>query len=266
MNGRQRLCYELVREALPPGSAILEASCGKGDILAALKTDGYSVCGTNFSVYENTPADITIHSGVDLRSRLPFDDGAFDGVILCDVIEHVSDHIALIAELRRVVKPGGLVVILTPNANRLSSRIHFLLTGFFKVKRAFVGFDVPPEKAFAFHNHPPHLPVFLYQMHSLGLSFVRFEACGFKVKNVVLWCLLAPWIRLSTFVVTRYSERNLRGTPAGALLLKTLASFKALCGEFWVTVHRKTEQPAAPQAMRTALPTWHQTAKPGQEE
>lgn len=263
MNGRQRLCHDLIRASLPLGSSILEASCGKGPILAELAKAGYSVCGTNFSVYEDLPAGVTIHAGVDLRSHLPFDDSAFDGVILCDVIEHVSDHMALIAELRRVVKPGGLVVILSPNANRLSSRIHFLLTGFFKVKRAFIGFDVPPDKAFAFHNHPPHLPVFLYEMHSHGLAFVRFECYGVKPKNVAAWCLLGPWIWLSTAVVTRLSERNLKGTPAGRLILETVASFKGLCGEFWATVHRKTEAPAGPQERQTALPVWHQPASPG---
>jgi SAM-dependent methyltransferase len=260
LNGRQQLCHRLVRDALPPGSSVLEASCGKGDILRALREDGYAVCGTNFSTYDELPTGIAIHSGVDLRASLPFADNAFDGIILCDVIEHVSDHMALIAELRRVLKPGGFLVILSPNTNRLISRLRFLWTGFFQIKRAFIGFDVPPEKAFAFHNHPPHLPVFLYETHSQGMTFVRFETYGVKIKSIVAWCLLAPWIWLSTALVTRYGERNLRGTPAGRLIFGIVASFRGLCGEFWATVHRKNGESAGTQEIRTSLPAWHRTA------
>lgn len=43
-------------------------------------------------------------------------------------------------------------------------RLHFLFTGYLKVKWDFIGHDVPMEQAFAFHNHPVHLPVLLISM------------------------------------------------------------------------------------------------------
>jgi len=152
MNKYQTKCYDLIREYVDPGSTVLEISCGEGQILQALKDKGYAVYGTNFSQYDETLKDIEIRVGVDVRKRLPFTDQSVDCVLLSDVIEHISDHDAAIAEISRVLRTGGVAVILTPNTNRLSSRIHYLCTGFLKVKRAFIGFDAPPDKAFVFHN------------------------------------------------------------------------------------------------------------------
>lgn len=49
-------------------------------------------------------------------ARLPFADGAFDVVLACEVLEHVSDDAAVLAELARVVRPGGLVALSVPRA------------------------------------------------------------------------------------------------------------------------------------------------------
>lgn len=254
----QRKCYELAKEALKPGARVLEVSCGNAEILRALKAEGYAVCGTNFSRYTSAPDDIEIRTGVDLRRGLPFAEESFHGVILSDVIEHVSDHDTTIREIARVLKTGGVSIILTPNTNRISSRIHFLLTGFLKPKRAFIGFDVPAEKAFAFHNHPPYLPVFLYQMHSHGLQLLRFDCEKIKPKSVLQWPLLAPWIYLSTFITTHGSERHVKKSEkTRKLLFKTLTSFKALCGEAWVTVHAKRGAEAPTEDLTTSLPHWH---------
>ena len=55
-------------------------------------------------------------------ARLPFDDATFDRVVVVDMLEHVPDDEALAAELARVTKPGGRLVVNTPHLKRTALR------------------------------------------------------------------------------------------------------------------------------------------------
>ena len=55
---------------------------------------------------------------VDGDEPLPFDEESFDGVVLKDVLEHVANPVALVREVRRVLRPGGRVFASSPDAQR----------------------------------------------------------------------------------------------------------------------------------------------------
>jgi SAM-dependent methyltransferase len=54
----------------------------------------------------------------DVDEPLPFDDGAFDGVVMKDLLEHVANPVAVVAEVHRVLRPGGLLFASSPDAQR----------------------------------------------------------------------------------------------------------------------------------------------------
>ncbi len=54
----------------------------------------------------------------DLAEGLPFEDERFDGLVLKDVLEHVDDPVATVAEARRVLRPGGRLFASSPDAQR----------------------------------------------------------------------------------------------------------------------------------------------------
>lgn len=60
------------------------------------------------------PADVADFEVFD-GTALPFDDGSFDGAFVNEVMEHVADERQSLAELRRVIKPGGHLVVISPN-------------------------------------------------------------------------------------------------------------------------------------------------------
>ena len=253
---RVQRVLEIVKKLVPSGSSVLEVSCGSGTILKGLREKGYTVRGTNYTKYTGFEDILPVDLGVDILKGLPYEDGTYDCVILHDVIEHLSDHTAATRELARVVKDGGHVVVATPNIMKINSRLNFFLTGFFKSNKAFIGFDVPPDRAFGFHNYPAHLPTFLYQLTSNRVETVLVDAVGFKAKSWIMWLFFAPLVFPATYFRTHMFEKHLRKTTASRFLFKVLTSFKTLCGESWIVVGRKRGKAGKGEAESTHLPSW----------
>jgi len=71
---------------------------------------------------------------VDLNTeRLPYEDAFFDLITFTEVVEHLEHFRLILREAERVLKPGGLLVVTTPNILNLKSRIRFLFTGFWNL-------------------------------------------------------------------------------------------------------------------------------------
>ncbi|MFE7187076.1 class I SAM-dependent methyltransferase [Streptomyces erythrochromogenes] len=94
------------------GRRILDAGCGSGALSAALRDRGAVVTGVDVSAAMLALAGRRLGDGVplhrvDLRDRLPFADGEFDDVIASLVLHYLEDWGPTLAELRRVLRPGG---------------------------------------------------------------------------------------------------------------------------------------------------------------
>ncbi len=61
------------------------------------------------------------------RDELPWPENTFDCVVCCEVIEHIVDTDRLLSELKRVLKPGGVLVLSTPNLASALNRVFVLL-------------------------------------------------------------------------------------------------------------------------------------------
>ena len=108
----------------PPGGRLLDVGCGKGDLLARLLHRGWTVEGLEVdgeaAAYARTNHGLKVHVGALEGQRFP--DDVFDAVTMNHVIEHVHDPIALIRESLRVLKPGGRLVLATPNSQGLGCK------------------------------------------------------------------------------------------------------------------------------------------------
>jgi SAM-dependent methyltransferase len=111
----RELVVDTVTARMPPGSRILDVGCSTGHVIAEIPDE-----------YERTGIDI--NAGAirlaraarrDIRfeeapvEHLPFEDGSFDGVLAMDVVSSrgVDDDAAALREIRRVLRPGGVLLI-----------------------------------------------------------------------------------------------------------------------------------------------------------
>jgi SAM-dependent methyltransferase len=122
--GRRRVLERTIsRLDLAPGARILDAGCGSGRNMVELARYG-AVTGVELS-----PPSVALARARDAGEvlegsvlEMPFADASFDFAVSLDVIEHLEDDRAALRELRRVVAPGGALLLTVPAYQRLWSR------------------------------------------------------------------------------------------------------------------------------------------------
>ncbi|MFB6394313.1 class I SAM-dependent methyltransferase [Polymorphospora lycopeni] len=98
------------------GRRILDAGCGSGPLSAALRARGAVVTGFDVSAAminlarQRLGEDADLHVA-DLSKPLPFADAEFDDVVASLVLHYLEDWSGPLAELRRVLKPGGRLLL-----------------------------------------------------------------------------------------------------------------------------------------------------------
>ena len=139
---------------------ILDTGCGHGYFLEVAKEKGWEVFGTELSDLAITDCEskgIQMHKGVLTNST--YGDGYFDVIISIEFIEHINHPQTYVAQLKRILRPGGQVYVTTPNFNSLLR---------YKLKSEY---DVI--------SYPNHLSYFT----SKTLQYL-FESNGFKKQSI----------------------------------------------------------------------------------
>src|ERR1035437_9046912 len=96
---------------------LLEVGCGDGSIVKLAAEFGWQAEGVDFdarAVANARRKGLAVRAGALEDQRYP--EASFDLVHMSHVIEHVPDPLATLAEIRRVLRPGGLLVLATPNS------------------------------------------------------------------------------------------------------------------------------------------------------
>ena len=120
----ETVCDAVAQFAELRGAVVLDAGCGVGGTSAALHVRGADVIAVDrdparLDAVQHTLPDIDVEQA-DLE-ELPFPDESFDVIVLQDVIEHVAAPYEVLCELARVLVPGGVLYLSTPNRQALSN-------------------------------------------------------------------------------------------------------------------------------------------------
>lgn len=98
---------------------VLDIGCGEGGMLGQLSKLGWQGWGVDISNYAIGQAKKNVNATLQtldvVTSKLPFDDNMFDVVLALDIVEHLTRDDLVFDEIARVLKPGGRVLITTPN-------------------------------------------------------------------------------------------------------------------------------------------------------
>lgn len=122
-NRQRLLSNNLYLQGCRPGR-LLDIGCGSGQFLQQMQIQGWEVEGVDFDEMATESArtnyGLRVHTG-DLRD-IAYPDNSFDAITLNNVIEHLPEPVEVVKECRRILRPGGRLVIVTPNFESLGRR------------------------------------------------------------------------------------------------------------------------------------------------
>lgn len=124
---RQRATFDLISEALNPGATILDMGAAQGNFSLALAELGYRVTWNDLRAeladyvrlkYERGDIRYAPGNAFELSFSEPF-----DAVLITEIIEHVAHPDAFLQNAAKLVRPGGYIVMTTPNGGYFRNRL-----------------------------------------------------------------------------------------------------------------------------------------------
>jgi SAM-dependent methyltransferase len=136
MNKRCRLIDHAVPAQAGRPRRHLDVGCASGLFMEAMQSHGWQVEGVelNETAGRTTSARLGVPVFIGPFEEAHYPDASFDAVTMWDVLEHLHDPLASLRELRRIVRPGGVLFVRVPNA---ASYVAWLCG------RYWVGYDLP---------------------------------------------------------------------------------------------------------------------------
>jgi len=155
---------------------VLDLGCGDGDYAKKLKDLGFDVVAGDIDQNRFKYHKEIEFRHCDITKVMPFPDNSFDYVLLMEVVEHLRNPYVVIPEINRIIKPGGGLILSTPNILNLKSRLRFVFEGAYEYFREPPLDQVknPREVIFNLHLVP-------YRYHELEYLL---SACGFKIADI----------------------------------------------------------------------------------
>lgn len=110
-------------ELLAAPGRLLDVGCSLGYFVEAANARGWQASGVEISPYASKEArKLGLDVATGILDEAAYPDGTFDCVTMWDVLEHVPDPTQHMLEVRRILAPGGIVVIGTPNLAHIAFR------------------------------------------------------------------------------------------------------------------------------------------------
>lgn len=203
-----------IKESGKLGLPFLDLGAGSGfftrliskerEALGLKPGEGISACDISGSTFK---ADGVTLNECDVNLGLPYEAAVFDTVVAIEVFEHTRAPYDVIADVYRVLKPGGLLVFSVPNVGHALSRVKFLFSGHYHM---FPSPSIKPENGGRICGHIAPLPFqyWHYGLRRAGFQNISLSPDRAKRSASFFAGLLWPFTRLGTAAHTNRIERR----------------------------------------------------------
>jgi SAM-dependent methyltransferase len=176
---------------------------------------------------------------INADGSLPYADGAFHVACSLEVIEHIKDQFAFTRELHRIVKPGGVAIVSTPNVLNLNSRVRYLHSGFTVLFDPLLLSSDDPRHT-AGHINPVPYYYLAYQLRRAGFRSVTAHYDRFKTSARALLAAWGPFIGVAHALFRRkLAAKKPDVADENAEILRDLNSVQMLTSRSVIAVATK---------------------------
>lgn len=198
-----------------PPARHLDVGAGWGDLIKRLREQFPKIqcSGVDYNPSHFPIPDVPIAHADFNYGRLPCEDASFDLVTCTEVFEHLENFRHAVREAARVIRPGGLFVVSTPNVLTMKSRWAFFTRGFFTYFDPLLLKEDP--RLYPGQRHISPIPFFFLAHALVDSGFENVEPHADKAqKSSVFWAgLLGPFLRLMTRLSYRRRSRRFGVAP-----------------------------------------------------
>jgi ubiquinone/menaquinone biosynthesis C-methylase UbiE len=239
--------FDLIRPLLKSGAKVADIGAGEGFFsqllgqyieseLGLAPSAIVSACDIFPQYFRYTGVECLPISG---DGRLPYDDASIDVACTLEVVEHVEDQFQFARELYRVLKPGGIVFISTPNVLNINSRWRILHSGFAVLFDPLLLSSADPVHTSG-HINPVSYYYLAYQLVRAGFHSTSVEYDRFKTSAKFLVVICAPVIWIGNFLFRRrLAARKPDVAAENASILRGMWSVEMLTSRSIIAIGRK---------------------------
>lgn len=181
----------------------LDVGAGRGELLGLLQAE-FSVnaraCDYHIELFERKEVPI---DKINLNLEdLPYANDSFDIITCSEVVEHLENYRRVLREIYRVLKPGGLVIVTTPNVLNMRSRLRYFGSGFYNL---FGPLPLKNDKLYSTGGHITPIP-FFYLAHALrdsDFTDVRLDIDKRQKSSSLWFAVFSPILIVGWLVFLR---------------------------------------------------------------
>lgn len=224
-----------IMKTLPTGT-VLDIPSGPGYLVRDLEKEGFS--GIAAEIDEGLYCfDDVQYKKVDMSGIFPFNDNCFDYVVSIEGIEHIENQFSFLREISRILKPGGRLILTTPNVLSLESRLEFFLSGFHSLAPK----PIPLDSSNIYFEHINPIPFhqLYFACENAGLRVDDLLTYRYRKGSKLVYYLFYPLIRFGAYKACFLKEKEPRRRKDNEKLYKLLKSKNNLLGSHTIVVARK---------------------------